>query len=215
MEKSIKVAIVDDHELLRKGLMMQLEEIKNIKVISEFENGKEFVDSLFMLDLDIVFMDINMPLMNGIEATREALIKQPELKIIALTRENDVESFQNMLEAGAVGFLLKNVSKGIIENAILSVMKGDNYYSGEMIEILTNNFIHPKKKEEKIKLSNREQEILILICKGMRNSEIAEKLFLSPRTIDGHRASIMSKIDVKNTASLILYAIKNKLVEIE
>jgi DNA-binding NarL/FixJ family response regulator len=215
MEKLIKVAIVDDHELLRKGLLMQLEEIKNIKVISEFENGKEFVDSLFILDLDIVFMDINMPVMNGIEATREALIKKPELKIIALTRENDLESFQNMLEAGAVGFLLKNVSKGIIENAILSVMKGDHYYSVEMMGILTKNFIHPKKKEEKIKLSKREQETLILICKGMRNLEIGKKLFLSPRTIDGYRARIMSKIDVKNTASLILYAIKNKLVEIE
>jgi len=215
METLIKVAIVDDYEIMRKGLRMELEEIKNIKIVSEFENGKEFVDSLNKLDLDIVFMDIEMPVMNGIEATREAVLKQPGLKIIALTRVDDIESFQNMLEAGAVGFLLKNVDKITIERAILSIMNGNNYYSGEMMEVLTKNFLHPKKKEELIKLTNREQEILLLICKGMRSSEIGEKLFKSHRTIEGHHANIMSKLGVKNTASLILYAIKNKLVEIE
>lgn len=215
METLIKVAIVDDFELLRKGLRMELEEIKNIKVISEFENGKEFVDSLPKLDLDVVFMDIEMPVMNGIEATREALLKQPELKVIALTRVDDIEPFQNMLEGGAVGFLLKNVNKSTIERAILSVMKGNNYYSGEMLEILTRNYIRPKNGEELIKLTDREQEILVLICKGMRSSEIGEKLFKSHRTIEGYYAKIMSKLGVKSIANLILYAIKNKLVKLE
>lgn len=215
MEKIIKVAIVDDYELLRKGLRMELEEVKNIKIISEFENGKEFLDSLDKEEVDIVFMDIDMPVMNGIEATRKALIKHPKLKIIALTSGNNIESFQNMLEAGAIGFLLKNVTKSTIEDAILSAIKGNHYYSGEMVAMLTNNFLHPQNKEELIKLTIREQEILFLICKGMQNSEIGEKLFISKRTVDGYRASMMSKIDVKNTASLILYAIKNKLVEID
>ena len=212
MDKLIKVAVVDDHELLRKGLGLQLEEIKNIKVVAEFENGKDFVDSISEQDIDIVFMDIAMPVMNGIEATREAIQKKPELKVIALTQENNIETFQNMLEVGAMGFLLKNVNKNTIEGAILSVMKGNNYYSGEMMEVLTRNFLNPKKKEEQIKFTNREKDILSLICSGMQSSEIGEKLFISHRTVDGHRAKIMEKIGVKSTVGLILYAIKNKLV---
>lgn len=214
MEKLIKAAIVDDHELLRKGLGLLLEEIKNVKVVAEFENGKDFVDSVIKQDYDIVFMDIDMPVMNGIEATREAILMKPELKVIALTRDNSIEIFQNILEAGAMGFLLKNVNKSMIESAIYSVMKGNNYYSGEMMEVLTKNFLNPKKKEELIKFSKREKDILNLICNGKQSSEIGEILFISHRTVDGHRSKIMEKVGVKSTVGLILYAIKNKLVEI-
>lgn len=214
METKIRVTIVDDHELLRKGLLLQLEEIKNIKVISEFENGQEFVDSIDKIETDLVFMDIDMPILNGVEATRQAVQKYPALKVIALTRENDIESFQNMLDAGAKGFLLKNIKKDTLVRAIDSVMKGNNYYSEEMLGILTQNFLNPK-KDNQIILSNREKEILNLICQGLQSAEIGNKLFISHRTVDGHRANIMEKFEVKNTVGLILYAIKNNLVELD
>ncbi|MBI5539074.1 MAG: response regulator transcription factor [Bacteroidia bacterium] len=214
METKIRIAIVDDHELLRKGLLLQLEEIKNIKIISEFENGQEFVDSLEKIEVDLVFMDIDMPVLNGIEATRQAIQKYSLLKVIALTRENDIESFQNMLDAGAQGFLLKNIKKDTLARAIDAVMKGNNYYSEEMLEILTRNFLNPK-KDNQIILSNREKEILNLICQGLQSAEIGKKLFISHRTVDGHRANIMEKLEVKNTVGLILYAIKNNLVELD
>ncbi len=214
---TVKIIIVDDHEIFRTGLRTQLNEIKNYKVIGEASNGEEFINLLETKYPDIVFMDIKMPQMTGIEATKIAIEKYPDIKIIALSMFGDSEYLQAMLDVGAKGFLLKNVSGNEIIKAINAIKKGYNYFSKEMLSVLTDKFLNKTTENQSVKnanLSNRELEVLQYICKGYTNAEIAEKLYLSQRTIDGHRAKIISKTNTKNTVNLVVYAIKNKLVDI-
>jgi DNA-binding NarL/FixJ family response regulator len=216
MNETIRIIIVDDHQLFIKGLAMQLQEIENVKVVGEAANGEEFLKLLEKTTADMVFMDIKMPVMDGIEATKQAVQKYPALKVVALSMFGEEEYLQSMLDAGAKGFLLKNVGKTDLEKTIRTVMGGNNFFSDEMLAILTTKFVTPAKpKQDPIKLSGRELEVLEHICKGMTNSEIGEKLFLSQRTIDGHRANLLSKVGAKNTVGLVTYAIKNKLVNLD
>lgn len=213
----INVIIVDDHPIFRKGIIFQLNAIEGINVIGEASNGKEFIDNYLNMNPDIVFMDINMPEMNGIEATKIATSKNPQLKIIAISTNGDEECLESMLEAGAKGFLLKTVDIDDISNAIKAVMSGKSYFSNELLSILTSKFVDKPlqdKSKENIHFSKREIEVLELITNGLNNHEIAEKLFLSARTIDGHRANLIAKVGAKNTVGLVTYAIKNKLIKI-
>lgn len=159
-----------------------------------------------------------MPEMDGIETTKKLVEMCPDIKIVALSMFGEEEYLQSMLDAGAKGFLLKNINPDELEKCIKQVMKGNNYFSDELLTVLTKMFVSGgNKKDNKpdVKLTKREKEVLELICKGYTNSEIAEKLFLSQRTIDGHRANLLSKVGAKNTVSLVTYAIKNKLVNLE
>jgi DNA-binding NarL/FixJ family response regulator len=219
MESKIKVFIVDDHSIFRKGLMLQLKEIKTIEVIGEASNGKEIIEYLETnSEIDIILLDIKMPVMDGIEAAGIISVKYPKIKIIALSMFDEEEYFQNMLDAGVDGYLLKNVSKEELERAITFVSSGNNYYSSEMFPILTKKFTHKKDTTEKLlpidTLTKRELEILQLITDGFTNHEIAETLFISQRTVDGHRNNILSKTGAKNTVSLVTMALKNKWVQI-
>lgn len=224
MKEDIKVIIVDDHQIFRKGLSLQLKEVPSVQVVGEANSGKEFIDILEDHDADVVLMDIKMPEMTGVEATKKALKKNPNLKILALSMFGEEEYLQNMLDAGAKGFLLKNIDIVDLERAINSVMDGKNFFSDEMLTILTRTFVAgtaPKKgqkarrnKSNNDGLTNREVEVLQLICRGMSNQEIAKTLELSPRTVDGHRANIINKTQTKNTVSLVTYAIKKKIVEL-
>ncbi|NVO03241.1 MAG: response regulator transcription factor [Bacteroidetes bacterium] len=219
MEKKIRVFIVDDHSIFRKGLRMQLKEIKIAELIGEAADGKELLEFIESnSEIDIILLDIKMPVMTGIEAATIIKSKFPNIKIIGLSMFDDEEYFQNLLEAGAEGYLLKNVGKEELERAIISVYKGNNYYSTEMFPILTKKFT-TKKDHEEIEipenlLSKRELEILQLITEGHTNHEIAEILFISQRTVDGHRNNILSKTGAKNTVSMVTAAIKNKWVQI-
>jgi DNA-binding NarL/FixJ family response regulator len=215
MEKIIEVIIADDHPLFRKGLAMQLKEFRNIRVIAEAGDGQAFLDILKIKKADLVFMDIKMPVMDGIEATKQAVALVPGIRIIALSMYGEEEYLDSMLNAGAKGFLLKNISKEDLERAIRSVMAGNSYFSDEILTILTKTIVRPANKEVPLKFSRRELEVLDLICKGHKNAEIADKLFLSQRTIDGHRANLISKVGVKNTVGLVTYAIKNKIIQFE
>jgi len=215
--KKIKIIIVDDHEIFRTGLKTQLNEIDNYLVIGEASNGVEFLELLETKKPDIVFMDIKMPEMDGIKATEAAVIKYPEIKIIALSMFGDAEYLQTILNVGAKGFLLKNVSGDEICKAVETLMKGFNYFSKEMLSLLTDKFLNKPSETKTLQdadLSKREIEVLKLICQGYTNVEIGKKLFLSQRTIDGHRAKIISKTGTKNTVNLVIYAIKNKLIEL-
>ena len=220
MKNSIKIIIVDDHQIFRKGVSLQLNELDNIEVVAEANNGEEFLEVLDTVTADLVLMDIKMPIMNGIEATKLALSKYPRLKIVALSMFGEEEYLQNMLDAGAKGFLLKNIAIEELNNAIHHIMNGKNFFSDELLSILTKTFMGssapaaPVEENTVANLTKRENEILNLICKGLSNQEIAKQLFLSPRTVDGHRANIISKTGTKNTVSLVTYAIKNKLIEI-
>jgi DNA-binding NarL/FixJ family response regulator len=213
--------LVDDHKIFRDGLKLLLNEISNIKVIAEASNGKEFLEILETNHPDIIFMDIKMPEMNGIDATRIALQKFPDLKVIILSMSGNEEHFSLSLNAGACAYLLKNSDKSEIEKAILSVLEGKNYFSETLLkDLVRKNYIMNKDSsvmpaDNPDKLSHRELEVLQLICKGLANHEIAKELNISPRTVDGHRANILDKTQSKNSISLVVYAIKKGLVDLK
>jgi len=215
-QEQIKVFIVDDHEIFRNGLKMVINRFKNAKVIAEATSGKEFLELLDKNLPDIVLMDIEMPEMNGIEATKKALEKYPELKIIALSMFNEDNYVESMIDSGVRGFLLKNINKEKLGKALETVQKGGNYYSEELWEFFTRRISthEEKNKNEEYKLTKREQEILDMLSQGMSNKEIADKLFVSERTVIGHKSNLLAKTQCRNTLCLITYAIKNKMVDI-
>ncbi len=209
-----KVAIVEDHEIFRKGIITLLGEIDNVEVIAEACSGEDFLKILPEINPDIVFMDIKMPGIDGISTTRKALEMKPSIHVIALSMHSEEDYLQQMLEAGAMGFLLKNITLADVEKAINAVMIGNRYFSEELMTILSNKFINKESNgsESVAKFSDRELEVLKYICEGMTNVEIGEKLFLSNRTVDGHRARMIERIGATNTVGLVVYAIKNKLI---
>lgn len=211
MSNKIKLFIVDDHEIFRNGLKTIMKRISSVEVVGEASNGKEFLEKYEKELPDVVLMDIEMPEMTGQEATVEALKKHPELNIIALTMFNEDEYIKSMIDAGVKGFLLKNINKETLEKAIHTVHTGGNYYSEELFNFFTKQF-SGKKETPDIHLTKREKEILQLICEGLSNKEIADMLFVSERTVVGHKSNLLSKTGCKNTLNLLSYAIKNKLV---
>ncbi|MCF8296199.1 MAG: response regulator transcription factor [Saprospiraceae bacterium] len=208
----VKIAIVDDHIIFRKGLRTILDEIGNVKVIAEASNGFEFFDVLKNNDIDVVLMDIKMPIMDGIEATKKAMTKYPNLKIIALTMHEEIGYFNKMIDAGAEGFLLKKTTKDELEKAIINVMEGDNYFSEEFISNV-NRRNRSNQKECPVVLSEREMEVLEMICKGYSNNDISKELGISQRTVDGHRGRLFDKTGAKNAPNLVMYAIQHGLIK--
>lgn len=206
------IIIADDHIIFRKGMRTVLNEIPFIKVIGEVSNGNELLKFMRKQPADIVFMDINMPEMNGIEATKKVKEKYEKTAILALTMHEEIGYFNQMIDAGADGFLLKKTTKEELEEAITSVMEGENYYSKEFVSSMNINL--PKKKKVKVDLTKREKEILELICKGYSNVEMAKKLNLSQKTIDGHRTRLLDKTGAKNAANMVMFALKNNLVDL-
>ncbi|MCD6555785.1 MAG: response regulator transcription factor [Bacteroidales bacterium] len=216
--KPYKIAIVDDHEIFRTGFKLLLNKIKNITVVAEASNGKEFLDIVKKKNIDIVFMDINMPLLDGISTTEEIKKNHSEIKIIALTTFGENEYFDKMIYAGAEGYMLKNSDLDDFKKAINKIVNGGNYFSEEILANLTQNIISDqiKKKEQKDlpEFTKREIEILELICKGYSNNKIGEKLFISSKTVERHKRNITFKTETHNTVNLVIYAFKNKLVKL-
>jgi len=208
----IRVAIADDHEIFRKGLRIILNEIDELKVIGEAQNGHELFEILKHHEVDVVLMDIRMPVMDGIEATKKLVEKYPLIKVIALTMFEEISYFNQMVEAGANGFLLKKTNKDELYRAILQVMQDETYFSEEFISNV-NKTQKPKSRISGIELTEREQEVLDLICKGMSNAEISKFLGVSTRTVDGHRAHLLEKTGAKNSPHLVMFAIKNGLIQ--
>lgn len=213
MEK-IRIIIADDHQLFRNGLKLLLNSFTEFEVTGEASNGEEFLGLLHTIPVDIALMDISMPEMDGIEATRKGLKIKPSLNIIALSMYGEDEYYYKMVDAGAKGFLLKDSDISEVREAIITVMKGGSYFSQELLYHVIQKIKMREQETKSAILSKREKEILLKICEGMSNQEIAETLFISKRTVDKHRANLLGKTNSKNTASLILYAIRNKLIEI-
>lgn len=210
-----KIVLVDDHKLFRDGLKLLLNNTGKTTVVAEASNGKEFMEILKNHKDDIVFMDIQMPEMNGIEATREALKLYPDVKIIALTMFGEDEYYYQMIEAGVKGFLLKDTNMDEVMEAIELVARGENCFSKELLYHIVRNLSQTKNTDyTDPNLSDREVEILQLICEGLSNQEIADKLFISKRTVDKHRSNILDKTGVNNTASLVMYSIKQGIIKI-
>lgn len=213
MEK-IRIIITDDHQLFRNGLKILLNAFPEFEVTGEASNGEEFLKLIRETCADIALMDINMPEMDGIEATRKALKICPELNIIALSMYGEEEYYYKMVDAGAKGFVLKDSDISEVKEAILTVNKGGSFFSQELLYHVIQKIKHRENESKSANLSKREKEILLKICEGLSNQEIAENLFISKRTVDKHRANLLGKTSSKNTASLILFAIRHKLIEI-
>lgn len=211
----LSILISDDHKLFREGMRLILNNLGYIDTVYEVSDGLECVRFFENGgESDLVFMDIEMPKMNGIEATSKILSIYPEINIIALSMYADEEYYTKMIEAGAKGFILKNSGIKEVEEAILHVASGKSYFSQEILTGFMKNMSRKKQKITLNKLSEREEEVLYLICKGYSNQEIADALHISKRTVDKHRENLLLKTDSKNTAGLVIYAIKNGIIEI-
>lgn len=213
MEK-IRIIIADDHQLFRNGLKILLSSFPEFEVAGEASNGLEYLKLLRNIKADVTLMDINMPEMDGIEATRKGIKLCPEMNIIALSMYGEEEYYYKMVDAGAKGFLLKDSDISEVKEAIQTIARGGSYFSQELLYHVIQKIKHREHESKSANLSKREREILLKICEGLSNQEIAESLFISKRTVDKHRANLLGKTNSKNTASLILFAIRNKLIEI-
>jgi DNA-binding NarL/FixJ family response regulator len=213
----IKIVLVDDHSIFSKGLSMLLNEVNDFKVIGEASNGNDFIKGLINWSPDIVLMDIKMPEMSGIEATKEGIKLIPDLKVLALTMFGEHHYCKQMAEVGAMGFIQKNISRQKLEEAIRKVYRGENYFSPEILKSISDK-TNPKDKlfieAYNEKLTEREFEVLKHIIMGLSAHEIAEKMFLSYRTVEGHRANLIAKTGTRNVVDLVIFAIKNNIVEI-
>lgn len=219
MDQNYKILIVDDHKLFREGLNFVLSQIEGFEVVGEAPNGKEFLDMIDQMEPDVVLMDISIPGLDGIEATSRAIAKHPDLKVIALTMFCDEEYYYKMIQAGVSGYILKESGKDELANAINTVLRGENYFSQKLLRNIIINLNQVKSfkgatLKQEIKLTPRETEILKLICQGLSNTEISEKISLSLRTVEGHKSNLINKTGVRNSVSLVMYALKNNLVEI-
>lgn len=213
--KTPKIIIVEDHDIFRDGLVSLLTMKKIANVIGEAKHGKEFLELIDDKKPDLVLMDISMPVMDGIEATREAINKYPNLNILVLSMYGDEKYYTKMINAGAKGFILKSSGKNELIEAINSVSKGNNYFSNDLLRKIIVKFEKNRDDETKetINLTSREVEILQLLCNGYTAQEIADKLFLSKKTIEGHRTNLFNKTKTKNSVALVIHAIKNELVK--
>lgn len=214
MTRPIRVALVDDHTLFRDGLRRLLAADNRFEIAGEASSGEEFLEVYPSLGTDVVFMDIDMPGMNGIEASRRLLESHPDARIITLSMHGEQEYYFAMVELGVKGFLLKNSTFGEVVAAVETVAAGGTYFSQELLSSLVTVLRRSGELPHGEALSEREAEILPLICEGYSNQEIGNRLFISKRTVDKHRANILAKTGCKNTASLVVYAVKNNLIDI-
>ena len=216
MQTKTSIIIVDDHKIFRDGLLLLLNHFDFVKVVGQASNGEEFLNILEEVEPDIVLMDINMPKMNGIEATKIALEKYPGLKVIALTTFFEDDYIKNMFSVGVEGYILKRSNIEDFELAIKRVSEGGNYFSEEIIKVITRDLYKNKNRINKelgiLQLTSREKQILDLLCKGLNNEQIAEAIFLSPKTIEKHKSRLFQKTGTFNTVNLVIYAFKNQLV---
>lgn len=210
----IRVFLVDDHRLFRNGLLLLLGTEPDILVVGEAANGEEFLDELEKASPDVVLMDIEMPVMDGITATEAAVMKFPGLKVLTLSMYGDENYFYRMIDAGAKGFILKDSDIEEVTKAIRAVHSGATYFNQDILYQVVKNIREVRKETvHPITLSPRESEVIKAICQGLSNHEIATKLNISRRTVEKHRASLLIKTQTKNAASLVMFAIENNLIE--
>ena len=218
-----RIALVDDHQLFRAGMKGLLAMVENMEVVAEASTGEEFLEQLSTLEADVVFMDYSMPEMNGAETTRRALMMKPDLKVITLSMFGDNAYYSDMVSSGAKGFLMKDSPFDEVVQAVETVFTGGTYLCESLMKSISESMRRTPESvgytvldeiNEADRLSEREEEILVAICRGLSTQEIADKLFISKRTVDKHRANILEKSGCKNTASLVVYAIRHGLVEV-
>ena len=211
--KTIKLLLADDHLIIRDGIKLMLKKSPEFAIIAEASDGKEVLSYLKANPnkVDIVLMDINMPEMNGIEATQHITENFKNVKVLALTMHAEETYITSMLKAGALGYILKESGSNELITAIKSVAIGQKYYSNEVSVTMINSLMSNKNPKSAV-LSDRETEVLTHIASGSTNKEVGEMLSISGRTVETHRRNILAKLEVRNTAEMIRYALKNNLV---
>lgn len=215
--KIVKVVLADDHGIVRNGIKSMLNDAKNIRVIGEASNGQEAIEAVKKLQPDVVVMDISMPEMNGIEAVTQLKKKFPGVHCLMLSMHDKEEYLFKSIEAGALGYLLKDTSREEFIKAIETVAKGEKYFSTSVSNVLVSGYLQKMRNPEPSidsdsVLTKREKGILKMIVNGKNNREIADELDISIRTIETHRANIMKKLHVKNAVELVRVALADKIV---
>lgn len=214
---SIRIIIADDHRIIREGIRTLLSHEEGIEVVGEAENGKQVVELALELEPDVIVMDITMPGMNGIEATRQIVTKRPAIKVIALSMHSDHRFITGVVETGAVGYLLKDCAFDELAHAIRTVMQGQLYLSPMITGIVVGDYLRRLNYDSfaTAALTEREREILKLIAEGYTSNFISDTLNLSPKTIESHRKKIMDKLNLHTVAELTKYAIREGLTSLE
>ncbi|MEN8119737.1 MAG: response regulator transcription factor [Bacteroidota bacterium] len=217
MTKKISIFLVEDHKIVRDGLKALLLGVNDIKIIGEAASGKVFFEKLLEVKPDIVILDIGLPDISGIEIAQKLTHNLPETKVIVLTANTDENSIVQAVKAGVSGFLSKDTPKDEFLEAIRSVQNGEKYFGDAISNIVYKGYINTikgKQPKDKKSLTSRELEVLKLISEGLTYKEIAEKLFISARTVETHRNNILEKLNLNNNIELVKYAIKHKIVDL-
>lgn len=213
------ILVVDDHSLVREGIITMLSIYDDFEIIGDAESGEKALEKIEEQKPDVILLDINMPGMNGIETAKKVLTDYEGIKIIILSMEVTQDHISEAIKAGVSGYLAKDTKKEVLAEAIRKVMQGEQYFGDKISEVIFKGFYKQSKGEQVAKenkdLSKREVEVLRQIASGLSNREIADKLFISIRTVDAHRNHIMQKLSMKSTAQLVKYAIKEKIIDLE
>lgn len=221
MTPPLKLAVADDQVMFRKGLRLLLRTFDKVELIIEANNGQELLDAIAKNQPDIILLDLRMPVMDGLEATEKIKATYPDIKIILLTSYDDEELINQLMRVGANGYLLKNEEPEVLKEAILAVAEKGFYFNDYVSKALLKGMqkkpreVRPWKTDNNLELTKREMEVLNLICKEYTSAEIAEELFISIRTVENHRKSLLSKTSVRNTAGLVIYSIRHQLIELD
>lgn len=217
--KRTRIVIADDHHVVRSGLQLLFKSSAEFSIVAEATNGDEAIALTNKHRPDVVILDISMPIINGIDATKHIKQQFPQTKILILTIHESEEYVYQMVRAGANGYVLKNAGKKELFEAVRAVVSGERFFSPNVSKLMIEEFIkraqaHPALANAS-PLTKRENEILHLIAQGFTNTQIADKLFLSVRTVDTHRTNLMQKLDIHDTASLVRYAIQTGLIDVK
>jgi DNA-binding NarL/FixJ family response regulator len=220
MKAKISLALVDDHHLVRDGIKSLIEGVEHIDVVIEASNSDELLAKLEEVEPQIAIVDISLPGLSGIEITKTLGSRYPNIKVIILSMHTTQEFIFNAIKAGAKGYLPKNITQIELVDAIDGVNAGNEYFSKEISEIILKNYLKQIKTPDRVdeyqeqKLTSRESEILKLVAEGYSNQLIADKLYISVRTVESHKNHIMQKLELSSTVELVKYALKNKIIDI-
>ena len=214
--KKIQIAIADDYKIYRDGLKVGLSADKNMKVVLEADNGEELLKGLEKNKPDVIIMDLKMPVMDGMEATKEVRKKFPEIKVLVVTMYEDDKFIIHLMENGANGYLLKNADADEIIRSIYAVYENGYYFNDLVNRALLKKLVMKRDFKpafnEDVDFTERELEVLKLICEEKTATEIGKEIFLSPRSVEGIRTRLIEKVGVRNTAGLVMFAFKNGIV---
>ena len=216
--QKIRVLVVDDHTIVRDGICALLALAGDIEVVGEATNGNEALEKVKELNPDVVLMDIAMPIMGGLEATRRISKEFPKTKVLVLTQYDDKEYFFPVIESGASGFISKAAASSELPSGIRSVYQGDSFLSPSVTKLMVENYQHTASgrvnKDPYEKLTERERDVLKLLAEGYSKAEIAKMLVISPKTVEGHQTNLMAKIGVHNRIDLVKYALRKGIITI-